>query len=99
MSDFSSRNCLSELFCSHLAFRWYDVLLNECDCVYFFYLRLDGILEGEYEEDTYIETEEDFQGQFAIQGKPSYKFSTLSYVYLLVLNFKVALLHCMVWAT
>ena len=59
-------------------FCWMSVIV----CI-FFYLRLDGIPEGEYEEDTYIETEEDFQGQFASQGKPSYKSSTLSYISLL----------------
>ena len=59
------------------------------DCVYvYFNQRLDGIPEGEFEEGNYIEQEEEYQGQFATQGKPSYKFSTLSYIYLLYFIFK-----------
>ena len=46
-----------------------------------FYRRLDDIPEEDCEEGYYY-PEENNQGHFAIQGKPSYKFSTLSYTLL-----------------
>ena len=48
-----------------------------------FHQRLDGTPEGQFQEEVYFEPEEEYEGHFASQGKPSYKFSTLSYIYLL----------------
>ena len=49
---------------------------------------LDSTPEGQFEEKVYSEPEEEYKGYFASQGKPSYKFSTLSYIYLPFLNSK-----------
>ena len=54
-----------------------------------FYQRLDEFPEGEFEEGYYCDPEEDNQGHLATQGKPSYEFSTLSYILPTLFYFKV----------
>ena len=64
-------------------------LCLKCDCVYFILSTLDGTSEGHFEEEVYCDPEEEYQGYFASQGKPSYKFSTLPYFYYFILNSKL----------
>ena len=54
-----------------------------------FYRRLDDIPEEGCEEGYYCYPEGNNQGHFATQGKPSYKFSTLSYILPTLFYFKV----------
>ena len=61
---------------------WFDVCNLVLSVCILLYRRLDDIPEGDCEEGYYFEQEEDIQGLFASQGKPSYKFNTLSYILL-----------------
>ena len=67
---------------------WYGVCTLVLIVWILLYRRLDDIPEAEFEDGYYCEPEEEAQGHFASQGKPSYKFSTLSYILPTLFYFK-----------